>query len=223
MWLEGGGGGGGGGGVRLEGKFCIIICIKYLSPHSSRHIEIGNVHCLTHAGNSQLPTPRLNTSSTTTIYMTKTIMFSPLSDVYNVLPTVTELPAATQISTSHTTHLSTGPLTLGLPTPLPSNQINDKESTSGLNTAVIAGTATGCILFGLVMAIAFLSFFCMARKRRQFCCKTARVDAAAGECMYLSHMHTYMNSVVQCLYFALFLTQGVTMHINLQYISGEKV
>ena len=139
------------------------------------------------------------------MYVTKTIMFSPLSDIYNVLPTVTELPAATQIATRHTTHLSTGPLTLDLPIPLPSNQINDKESTSSLNTAVIVGTAIGCALFGLVVAIAFFSFFCMARKRRQFCCKTARVDAAAGECMYLSHMHTYMNSVVQCLYFALSL------------------
>ena len=152
-------------------------------------------HCLTHAGNSQLPTPRSNTSSTTMMYVTKTIMFSPLSDVYNVLPTmsqlptVTELPVVTQLATRHTTHLSTGPLTLDLPTPLPSNQVNDKESTSGLNTAVIVGIASGCALFGLVVAIAFLAFFCMARKRRKLCCKTARVDAAAGECMYLSHTH----------------------------------
>ena len=143
------------------------------------------------------------------IYMTRAIMFSPLSDVYNVLPTVTqlltvtELLSVTQRATSHTTHLSTGPLTLELPTPLPSNQINYKESTSGLNTAVIAGTATGCSLFGLVVAFTFLSFFCMACKRRQFCGKTVRVDTAAGESMYLSHMHA--DAAVQCLFFALFL------------------
>ena len=235
----GGGGGGGGGEVGLEGTeypLLTFMCmhIHLCPPNSTCHLgkwnqkQYINFHCLTNAGNSQLPTPHSNTSSSTTAYVTNTIMFSPLSDVYNVLPTVTELPAVTQLSTSHTTplsavtelpaqtqiatshthlsavtelpaetqiatshttHLSTGPLTLDLPTPLPSNQVNDKESTSGLNTAVIAGTATGCVLLGLVVAIAFLSFFCMARKRRQFCCKTARVDAAAGECMYLSHAH----------------------------------
>ena len=238
------GGGGGGGGVGLGGKRILSFMHnmhKISVPLFKSHRK-GQRPLLDLAGNNQLPTPRSNTSPTSTMYVTKTITFSPLSDVYNVLPTVTELlsvtqistshthlstatelPAVTQIATSHTTHLSTGPLTLDLPTPLPSNQVNDKESTSGLNAAVITGTASGCALFGLVVATAFLAFFCMARKRRQFCCKTARVDAAAGECMYLSHMHTYMNSVVQCLYFALFLTQGVTMHINLQYISGEKV
>ena len=158
------------------------------------------------------------------IYMTKTIIFSPLSDVYNVLLTapqlltVTELLSVTQIATSHTTHLSTGSLTLDLPTPLPSNQINDRESTSGLNTAVIAGTVTGCALFGLVVAFAFLSFFCMACTRRQFCCKTVRVDTAAGECLHVSftHAHRFCCSMFILCFVPTVSTQGVTMHINLQ-------